>query len=89
MRMVCLQCFVRNKKYILQGEDMEKVYEVEFMEYTNCMKDTVSNQAKEIGDRKYIGVGKEPFLVRESELEKYRAWGNGFRIIRFVGNIIV
>ena len=68
---------------------MEKVYEVEFMAYTNCRRDTVSNHAREIGDMKYISVGHEPFLVRESELEKYRAWGNGFRIIRFVGNIII
>ena len=30
---------------------MEKVYEVEFMEYTNCMRDTVCNKYKEIGDR--------------------------------------
>lgn len=68
---------------------MEKVYEVEFMEYTNSMRDTVCNKHKEIGDMKYITVGKEPFLVRESELEKYRAWGGGFRYIEFVGNIII
>lgn len=68
---------------------MEKVYEVEFMSYTNCMRDTVSNNAKEIRDTKYINVGKEPFLVKESELEKYRAWGDGFRAIRFVGNISI
>lgn len=68
---------------------MEKVYEVEFMTYTNCCRDTVSNHARKIGDMKYINVGYEPFLVRESELGKYRAWGDGFRIIRFVGNIII
>ena len=68
---------------------MEKVYEVEFMEYTNCMRDTVCNKYKEIGDMKYITVGKEPFLVRESELEKYIAWGNVFRIVRFVCNIVI
>ena len=68
---------------------MEKVYEVEFMEYTNSMRDTIWNKYKEIGDMEYITVGKEPFLVRESELEKYMAWGGGFRIIRFVGNIII
>ena len=68
---------------------MEKVYAVEFMEYTNYMKDTVSNMYKEIGDMRYITVGKEPFLVRESELDKYMAWGGGFRIIRFVGNIVI
>ena len=66
---------------------MEKIYKVEFMKYTNVLKDTVSNQAKEIKDKKYLRVGKEPFLVRESELDNYRAWGGGFRYIEFVGNI--
>lgn len=68
---------------------MEKVYEVEFMEYTNYMRDTIWNIHKENGDMEYIRVGQEPFLVRESELEKYMAWGGGFRIIKFVGNIII
>lgn len=68
---------------------MEKVYEVEFMNYTNCMRDTVSNDEKEIGNMKYIDVGKEPFLIRESEFDKYMKYGGGFRIVRFVGNIIL
>lgn len=68
---------------------IEKVYEVEFMTYTNCMKDTVCNGEKEIGDMKYINVGKEPFLIRESEFGKYMKYGGGFRILRFVGNIIL
>lgn len=66
---------------------MEKIYKVEFMKYNNVLKDTVSDQAKEIKDRKYLKIGKEPFLVRESELDNYRAWGGGFRYIEFVGNI--
>ena len=66
---------------------MEKIYKVEFMNYANVFKDTVSNQAKEIEDKKYLKVGKEPFLVRESELDNCRAWGGGFRYIEFVGNI--
>ena len=66
---------------------MEKIYKVEFMNYTNVCKDTVSNQAKELKDEKFIRVGKEPFLVRESELDNYRDWGDGFRYIEFVGNI--
>lgn len=66
---------------------MEKIYKVEFMEYTNGLRDTISNQKREIGDRKYITVGKEPFLVRESELDKYSAWGGGFRYVEFVGNL--
>jgi hypothetical protein len=66
---------------------MEKVYEVEFMNYTNSMRDTVSNNAENIKDINYIHVGKESFLIRESEFEKYMQYGNGFRVIRFVGNI--
>ena len=68
---------------------LEKVYAVEFMEYTNCMKDTVSDGNENIGETKYITIGKEPFLVRESELNKYRKYGNGFRSITFVGNISI
>lgn len=67
---------------------MEKVYEVKFMSYTNSSKDTVSNDAEDFKDRKYIDIGKEPFLVKESEFEKYKQYGNGFRIVRFVGNIV-
>ena len=67
---------------------MEKIYEIEFMEYTNCTRDTVSNGA-EIGKTKYIDVGKEPFLIKESEFDKYMKFGKGFRIVKFVGNMEV
>ena len=66
---------------------MEKVYEVEFMRYTNCMKDTVSDGEKELGKGKYLHVGREPFLIKESDFPKYMKYGGGFRIVRFVGNI--
>lgn len=66
---------------------MEKVYEVEFMEYTNTMNSTVSSG--DGIDAKYLKVGKEPFLVKESELGKYVEYGKGFRIVRFVGNMEV
>lgn len=66
---------------------MEKVYEVEFMQYTNCMNDTVCDNNEELGKRKYLIVGKEPFLIKESDFPKYQKFGGGFRIVRFVGNI--
>lgn len=68
---------------------MEKVYAVEFMEYTNYSRDTVSNGEREIKNMEHINVGKEPFLVRESELEKYRKFGGGFRNVKFVGNMCI
>lgn len=66
---------------------MEKVYEVEFMQYTNCMNDTVSDGEKELGKSQYLSVGREPFLIKESDLLKYQKYGGGFRIVKFVGNI--
>lgn len=71
----------------IKSESMEKIYKVEFMQYTNVLKDTVSNQTKEVKDKKYLRIGKEPFLIRESELDNYKNWGGGFRYIEFVGNI--
>ena len=66
---------------------MEKVYEVEFMNYTNCMRDTVSNMANEIKNTKYIEIGKEPFLIKESDFDKYMKYGGGFRVVKVLGNI--
>ncbi len=68
---------------------MEKVYEVEFMNYTNCMKDTVrtDDEEKYLNEGKYLKVGQNPFLIKESEFDKYMKYGNGFRIVKFVGNI--
>ena len=69
----------------------EKVYAVEFMEYTNCLNDTVSDwngeSPFEFGNTNYISVGKNNFLVRESELDFYRKFGQGYRNITFVGNM--
>ena len=64
---------------------MEKVYKVEFMEYTNYSKDAVSDETKEIGHGQILHVGKEPFLVKECDLEKYKNYGGGYRSIIFVG----
>ena len=65
--------------------DLEKVYEVEFIQYTNYDKDTISDGTNI--SSKHINIGKEPFLVKESDFEKYQKFGNGFRSIKFVGNI--
>lgn len=65
-----------------------KVYNVEFMSYTNCMHDTVSKKPGDIHNNEYLNVGREGFLVREDELEKYRQYGGGFRSVTFVGNMV-
>ena len=70
--------------------EKEKVYEVEFMTYTNCLKDTVSDWDGDtvhldIGKIKYLAVGPGPFLVKESDLPKYQKFGQVYKEIRFVG----
>ena len=67
---------------------MEKVYSVEFLEYTNCLNDTVSDGNKDIGKTKYIHVGRH-FLVKESDIPKYQKFGKGYKSLIFVGEIEV
>lgn len=67
---------------------MEKVYKVKFMQYTNCFMDTVSDCNEDIDKRKYLKVGADPVIIRESDLPKYMKYGNGFRSIEFIGNLL-
>ena len=64
---------------------LEKVYIVDFIYYTNCMRDTVYNE--ETGE--HLDVGRLGFLVRESELEKYRKYGKGYESIKLVGQVCI
>lgn len=63
----------------------EKIYAIEFMQYTDFGKTCVSNGAYELKDLKYLDTKQEPFLVRESDLEKYKIYGQGYRNLTFVG----
>ena len=71
---------------------LEKVYAVEFMVYTNCLNDTVSDWdgkgSPSLKDIKYLAVGHN-FLIKESEIEKYRKFGQGYRNLKFVGELIL
>lgn len=72
---------------------LEKIYAVEFMEYTDVLNTTVSNATKDgqvFSDPdsvEYITIGHEPFLVPERYLDIYSKYGKGFRSIHFVGNM--
>ena len=69
----------------------EKVYAAEFRSYTNCLNDTVSDyeESKDIAKTKYLTVGMEPFLIKESDIPKYQCFGGGYRSLNFVGNMEV
>jgi len=68
---------------------LERIYMVEFMKYSNYARDTVStyddSYSYDTSKIEYLKVGKEPFLIRESEIEKYRKFGNGYRNLEFIG----
>lgn len=70
----------------------EKVYHAEFMEYTNITRKTVakytSNPKTGVPDAKYLDVGPD-FLVKESDIEKYREYGKGYKSLIFAGYIEV
>lgn len=58
---------------------MIKIYEVEFVQYTNASRNTVSKS-----DGEYLAL-MTPFLITESEVEVMQEWGEGIRNLRFVG----
>lgn len=61
---------------------MEKVYKVKFMKY-NYLGDSVYDD-----DDKLLYVGDDTLIIRESDLAKYIKYGNGFRTVEFVGNML-
>ena len=69
----------------------EKIYAVEFIEYTNFSKTTVSDYdgVMQLKDIKYLEVGPESCLIRESDLPYFQKFGKGFRSIRLVGELII
>ena len=63
----------------------EKIYAIEFMEYTNWEKICVYNEKTD----SYISLShKGPLLVRESDLSKYQDYGNGIKSIEYVGVMV-
>lgn len=69
------------------NNNLEKVYLVDFMCYTNCLNNTVSDwdgKSSFSGKEKYLDV-PQPFLIKESDLDKYRIYGGGYRNTKFVG----
>lgn len=61
---------------------MEKVYKVRFMKY-NYLGDSVYDD-----DDKLLYVGDDTLIIKESDLAKYIKYGNGFRTVEFVGNML-
>lgn len=65
--------------------EFEKVYKVEFMNYTNSLRDTIWDEKSD----EYIQIPDygRTLIVKESKLEDYRRFGGGYRSIKFVGYI--
>lgn len=62
-----------------------KVYAVDFIQYTNCMCDTVWNEETD----EYLDVGKGTFLIFEEDIDKYRKFGRGIKTLTYVGDMLL
>lgn len=61
---------------------MEKIYAVEFVDYTNCCRTAVRCEETD----EYLHIDPDlPFLIRESDIEKYRKFGKGYKSLELVG----
>lgn len=65
----------------------EKVYFVKFNDYTNSTYSTVRYSNIEEGQDEYLDIPYGGLVIRESELEKYRKFGNGYKTIKLVGSM--
>jgi len=61
------------------------VYSVTFNHYTNCMRNAVSNNSKDLD---YIDIDPDtPLLIFEDEVEKYQQYGGGISHLICVGEM--
>lgn len=60
-----------------------KIYEIEFMQYTNGMRDAVYSEKYD----KYIKINKEGFVAKESDIDYLKEFGKGFKKLRFIGEL--
>ena len=67
---------------------VDKIYLIDFIEYTDCLKDTVSDGNDILGEIDYISLGKQSVLIREKDFDKFKKYGGGFKSAVFVGNLI-
>lgn len=66
---------------------MSRIYEIEFMQYTNSMKDTVEIYDK---DRKYYSLPKKhegKILIEEKDIYKWQSYGYGIKTMRYIGEL--
>ena len=61
----------------------EKIYSVEFNEYTNITRDTVATE----DNKCYLHIPLGGLLVRESALVEYSNYGKGYKSIILVGSM--
>lgn len=67
---------------------LEKVYSIDFMEFTDLLCSSVSTHSSKDGlHEEYLDVRKSPVLILESDLAKFQKYGEGFRNVKFVGYI--
>ena len=61
-----------------------KLYNVEFIEYTNSLSRTVATEG-DIGEREFLHAPKGTFIVKDTDLTKLQKFGKGIKKAEFVG----
>lgn len=67
--------------------DMKKIYLIEFIEYTNGLRNTV-HRINNDGNDEYLDVSREGTLVSEDDIEDMKQFGKGLRSMKLVGELI-
>lgn len=63
--------------------NMEKLYAVEFIHYTNSMRDVVHSEELDI----YLKLSDGNFIIPERYLNYFKKFGDGYKSIDLIGYI--
>lgn len=74
-------------------KELKKVYAIEFNQYTNYTCKTVAHNdnGSDAKTLDYLDMpeGVSPLLIFEDEIDKYRQYGNGIKLLKLVGEMYV
>jgi hypothetical protein len=74
----------KRRKYAMNNNST-RIYEIEFMEYTNTMKDTVMVHSDKIIYKSLPPNHEGKILIAEEDIPKWQNYGNGIKSMRYVG----
>lgn len=67
--------------------DLNKVSSMKLNEYNEFVDEDGKNVSYEGNNYQYLDI-PNPFIIREDEIEKYKKYGCGYKLLEYVGSII-